>query len=286
MKNELFKMGGTITKRQESTVGLIGLIVLLGLWYLITLTGTIIPAKILPNPVDVLLSYITLFKEYNLLNNIWYSVSLNLTGYFYALIIAIPLGFIIGLFPIMRALFNRYFDALRFLPLPAASGIFIAILGLGYMMKADFLAFGIIIYILPVVVQRITELQNPANDKDNVYLQTIQTLGASNWQKFRYVYFPYVTQKISDDIRVLTAISWTYIVIAEQLNKEGGIGAMISTLSRQSQTACVFALLVLIIGIGVGQDAIFKKADVLLFPSKYNKKPFSCNKLTKLFLKS
>lgn len=144
------------------------------------------------------------------------------------------------------------------------SGIFIAAIGIGFDMKASFLAFGIIIYILPVV----SELQNPANDKDYVYLQTISTLGATNWQKFRYVYFPYVMQRVSTDVINLTAISYTYIVIAETLNKEGGIGALINIMSRQSRTAEVYALLFLIIAIGILQDVLLKKLD---FPSKYNK---------------
>lgn len=285
MKNELLKMGGEISKRTEIIVGIVGFVVLMCLWYLITLNGSIVPSKILPNPVDVIQSYPSLISDSDLFGNMWYTIKLNLLGYFYALIIAIPLGFLIGLFPLTKALFNKYIDALRYLPLPAISGIFIAMLGLGFDMKASFLSFGILIYILPVIVQRINELQNPANDKDYVYIQTIKTLGATGWQKFRYVYWPYVTQKISTDIINLTAISYTYIVIAEVLNKDGGIGALINTMSRQSRTAEMYALLFLIIFIGVCQDIILRKADTILFPSKYNKKGINWNWLTKLIYK-
>lgn len=285
MKNELLKMGGEISKRTEIIVGIVGFIVLMCLWYLITINDNIVPSKILPNPVDVIKSYPSLISDSDLFGNMWYTIKLNLLGYCYALIIAVPLGFIIGLFPITKALFNKYIDALRYLPLPAISGIFIAMLGLGFDMKASFLAFGILIYILPVIVQRINELQNPANDKDYVYLQIIKTLGTSSWQKFRYVYWPYITQKISTDIINLTAISYTYIVIAEVLNKDGGIGALINTMSRQSRTAEMYALLFLIIFIGVCQDIILRKADTILFPSKYNKKSINWNWLTKLIYK-
>lgn len=276
--NNLFKMGGTISKKTSLIVSIVGFTILMLIWYLITRTGEIIPQSILPNPVNVILSYGDLFKA-DLLGNAWYSIKLNIYGYVIALLIAIPVGFIIGLFPIARSLFSQYIDAIRFLPIPAISGLFIAWFGIGLQMKVDFLAFGILIYILPVVVQRITELQNPANDKDNVLLQTAKTLGASNWQLFRYVYLPYVTSKISDDIRVLTAISWTYIVIVELLNKEGGIGSMIYTLSRQSRTAEVFAILFLIIIIGIAQDFLFRKLDVLLFPFKHNKPKMNLKKL-------
>lgn len=268
---DLFKMGGTITRRQSMATGIIGAIVLLLLWYLVTMSGQIIRPQILPNPVNVLKAYPDLVSNSALFTNTWYTIKLNLMGYFYALIIAIPLGLFVGLFPVTKALFSRYFDALRYLPIPAVSGIFIAAIGIGFDMKASFLAFGIIIYILPVVVQRISELQNPANDKDYVYLQTISTLGATNWQKFRYVYFPYVMQRVSTDVINLTAISYTYIVIAETLNKEGGIGALINIMSRQSRTAEVYALLFLIIAIGILQDVLLRKLDVVLFPSKYNK---------------
>ena len=105
---ELFKMGGTISKKSEIVVGGIGLIFLLIVWYLVTKNG-LIPTKILPNPVDVVKSYGVLITELDLFKNVWYSISLNLLGYFYALLIAIPLGFVIGLYPVTNALFSKYF---------------------------------------------------------------------------------------------------------------------------------------------------------------------------------
>ncbi len=269
--NELFKMGGSVSKMTSTIISLIGLVILLALWYFLTFSGEIIPNKILPNPVNVIKSYRALYLDYDLLTNVWYSVKLNIYGYVVAIVLALPIGFVIGMFPIARSLFSQYIDAVRFLPLTAITGIFIAWFGIAFDMKVYFLSFGILIYLLPIIVQRINDLQNPSNNKDFVYLQTITTLGATNWQKFRHVYFPYVTHKISEDIRVITAISWTYIIVAELLNKEGGIGAMIYTLGRQSRTPEVFALLFMIILIGFMQDRLFKYLDILLFPSKYDK---------------
>jgi NitT/TauT family transport system permease protein len=75
--------------------------------------------------------------------------------------------------------------------------------------------------------------------------------------------------RVSDDIRVLTAISWTYIIVAEMINKNGGIGAMIFTAARQSRLDKVFAILILIIIIGFIQDKIFHWLDRKLFPHKH-----------------
>lgn len=265
MKN-LLQFGGTISKKQSTVVTIIGAIVLLLLWYLVTYSGEIINQKILPNPIDVVKSIPGLISRYDVFGNIAYTVGLNLSGYFFALVIAIPLGFLIGIYPLPSALFKPYFEALRYLPLPTVSGIFIAIFGLGFGMKAKFLAFGILIFTLPSVIQKVTDLQNPKNEKDHVYIQTAKTLGMTNWQMFRYVYWPYVMDKVYGDIRSLVAISYTYVVIAEALNKEGGIGSMISTFTRQSRTPEIYALLFVIIMIGLLQDYAFKKMEPVIFP--------------------
>jgi NitT/TauT family transport system permease protein len=265
---DLIEFGGKISKKKEIASGLIGAIVLIILWQLITtINGGIISPKILPSPVNVLKSIPDLV-EIGLFKEMWYTISLNLTGYVYAIIIAIPAGFLIGIYPLPRALFRKYIEAIRYLPLPATSGIFIAALGLGFDMKASFLAFGILIYILPVVTQRVLELQDPTNEKDNIYIQTGKTIGMTNWQQFRYIYWPYVMGKVYSDIRSLVAISYTYVTIAESLNKEGGIGAMISTLGRQSRTPEIYALLFIIILIGICQDYGCKKLEPVLFPYK------------------
>jgi len=76
---------------------------------------------------------------------------------------------------------------------------------------------------------------------------------------------------LMDDIRVLTAISWTYIIIAELLNRQGGIGSLMYIKARQGQIEKVFASLIVIIIIGFLQDQIFVFIDKRLFPHKYAK---------------
>lgn len=283
MFKNLFKMGGdsSFNKLSLLLITIIGFSVIIGIWYLVTYLQ-IIPTKVLPNPIDVIGSYGRLITEYNMFGNAWYSIKLNFMSYFYAIIIALPLGFFIALYPINNILIGKYINSVRYLPIPAMSGIFIALFGLTFGMKVSFLTFALLIYILPAVANKVNDLQNPNNDKDFVYLQTMRTLGASNWQKFRYAYFPYVTQNISNEIINLTGISWSYVVICELLYKDGsisGVGAMINNMMRQSYVPEAYALLFLVIIIGFGQDYLLKGLDKVLFPSKYNKKPFRISNL-------
>lgn len=202
-----------------------------------------------------------MFYRDKLMPNIFKSIKLNVYGYIFAIVISLVVGFLIGLLPIFRGLFSRILDAGRFIPLTAVTGIFILWFGIGNEMKVIFLAFGILVYLIPVVVQRIDEVQS-------VYLHTVYTLGASAWQTVRSVYIPYVMSKLIDDVRVLTAISWTYITIAEMLNKSGGIGELIWEAKRQSRIDKAFAVLLIIIIIGILQDRLFVFLNQIFFPHK------------------
>jgi NitT/TauT family transport system permease protein len=307
----MFKLRGNLSTSQRVILGIVGLVIFVVAWWLLAeilavkrpiVDGYItrIPSEaeaaeqginldsllredslrfenattfkkvypILPTPVQVVKAFPELVSSKNLLSNTWISIWRNLQGYFWAVFISIPIGFVIGLFPIFNGLFSKQVDALRYLPLTALVGIFITWFGIGESMKISFLAFGIIVYLLPTVIQRIKEV-------DDVYLKTVFTLGASDWQTIRSVYFPSVMAKLMDDIRVLTAISWTYIIIAELLNKEGGIGALIYDAGRRGQIPDVFAILIIIIIIGFLQDRIFVYLDKRLFPHKYLKRRVS-----------
>jgi NitT/TauT family transport system permease protein len=216
----------------------------------------------LPSPKQVLLSIPVMYRKDDLIANVFKSIKLNVLGYLIAIFVSVIIGFTIGLIPLLRGLFNRIVDASRFIPLAAVTGIFILWLGIGNEMKVSFLAFGILVYLIPVVVQRIDEVQS-------VYLHTVFTLGASAWQTVKSVYFPYVLSKLIDDIRVLTAISWTYITIVEMLNKSGGIGQLIWEAKRQSAIDKAFAVLLIIVAIGILQDKLFVSLDKVLFPYKH-----------------
>ncbi len=305
----LFKLRGKLDSSQSLILGIVGFIILIAVWWILaevfsiekrvlknfdtrmesTLGMDSVRAKVyldslakadelaydnstetekvyplLPPPLEVLKSFPSLYQNDELLSNTWISIWRNIKGYFWAVFICVPIGFLIGLLPIFRGLFSKQVDALRYLPLTALTGLFIIWFGIGEKMKVAFLAFGIIVYLLPVVVQRVDEVKD-------VYLKTVFTLGATDWQTIRTVYLPSVMSKLMDDIRVLTAISWTYIIIAELLNREGGIGSLIYIKARQGQIAKVFAILIVIIIVGFFQDRIFTYLDKRLFPHKYHK---------------
>ncbi len=252
------------TPAQRLLFGILGAAFTLAIWILATSGENPLFPAALPSPFKVIASFPELITQNELFKNLGFSIGLNLSGYLEAIIITIPVGFIIGLFKFTRWGFQQQVDSFRYVPLTALTIVFIVLFGAtGAPMKIHFLAFGILIYLLPVMVQRIDEV-------NDVYLKTVHTLGATDWQTVKTVYFPSVLSRLSDDIRVLTAISWTYIIVAETMASQGGIGALIwSAGFRQGRFDKVFALLLIIMLVGVIQDKIFQWLDRLFFPYKY-----------------
>jgi NitT/TauT family transport system permease protein len=303
----MFKLQGELSKTQSIILGIAGFVFLILVWWLIAETrserlpvyeAVVFPEStlgaddkmlamldslqqldstraanatayelrypIIPRPDKVIKIIPEMIKQDHLFSNTLLSLWRNIQGYIWAILIAVPFGFLLGLLPFFKGLFSRPVDALRFLPLTALTGVFMLAFGTQEEMKVTFLAFGIFVYLLPVVVQRVREVSD-------VYLKTTFTLGASDWQTIRTVYLPSVMSRLVEDIRVLTAISWTYIIIAELLNKEGGIGALMYTSGRQGLSEKVFAGLFVIILVGFMQDYVFSFIQKRLFPYKHFK---------------
>lgn len=271
---ELFRLGGkTDYGKLTPLISSFGVILIFFFWWLESTLGWI-PSKIFPGPVEVIKAFGTLISDYSLGANTWFSVKMNLLAYVWAIGISIPVGLIIAMYPFPNLCIGKYINAIRFLPLPATTALFISAGGLTYGTKLMFLVVALVIFILPEVCNRVNTLQNN-HGSDFIYLETIKTLGASPWQKFRWVYWPYVTSGVSGSIRSLAALSWSYVTISELIYKDGevnGIGALISTSFRQAHIPEAWAGLFLIIIIGVIQDWVFKKIEEILFPYLYNKK--------------
>jgi len=254
-------MGFMNNSKYQWQLQLAGWVILFALWFLVTNLG-LINNHVMPTPQKTWAAFTDMLSNDNLGANILFSLRINIVGYVKCIFAALVVGFAIGLSPQVRKMFSQQVNALRFVPITALMGIFIAISGLTIVTKINFLAFGIWVYLVPVVVQRIDEV-------NTVHLQMMKTLGATFWQTVRYVTWRSVIARLSDDIRILVGISWTYIIVAELAGIQGGLGSLIFLGERQSNVGKVYAVIFIIVAIGIIQDAVFKLIDRLLFKFKY-----------------
>jgi len=262
---DLFAIRGEISRKTDVFIFLLGIVVMILIWQVLTSFGLVHPG-ILPPPGSVLTSFVKMHFEEALVRNAVYSIKLNVLGVLEASIMAIPLGMIIGMFSVARSFASRHMDAIRFLPMTALTGLFIGWFGIDDNMKIQFLAFAIFFYLLPMIVARVDEV-------NDIYLQTMHTLGATKWQTVRHVFIPYVLPLSIRDIRLTSAISWTYIVAAEMVNaSSGGIGAVAFMAGRVGKVANAFCAIFVIIFIGVASDWILTRLEKKVCKFKYANK--------------
>jgi ABC-type nitrate/sulfonate/bicarbonate transport system permease component len=166
-----------------------------------------------------------------------------------------------GTFPPLKHFFSPILEPLRFLPISALVPLTIVWFGIEETQKITFLFMGTVVYLLPLVVEAVEKV-------DDVYLQTATTLGASRWQIVRLVLIPASLPSIGEALRVMNGIGWTYVILAEVINAPYGLGALITVAGKRSHVDQIFALVLVILVIGVLSDQILRWINHRLFSGR------------------
>lgn len=113
--------------------------------------------------------------------------------------------------------------------------------GTNELQKVMFLAFGFHIYLLPLFVKSLEEV-------DNVYLQTGYNLGANKFQVLNNILLPIALPNIFDAMRLGFGIGWGYIILAEMVDMgEAGVGTLILTSQRRGPREDIYLVLIAIV---------------------------------------
>jgi len=246
-----------LSNHKARGLALAGLGVFLGSWAILSY-AEIIPNVILPSPTDVLKAFPMLHFEEALVRSAGWSIYRVTMGFVLSALAAIPLGLLMGTFPPVRHFFAPLFDPLRFLPISALVPLTIVWFGIEEMQKITFLFMGTFVYLLPLVVEAVESV-------DEVYLQTATTLGATKGQIVTQVLIPGSLPAIAEALRVMNGIGWTYVILAEVINARYGLGALITVAGKRSHVDQIFALVIVILVIGVVSDFLIRWINRRLF---------------------
>jgi NitT/TauT family transport system permease protein len=232
-------------------------VLVLAVWCLLTYGG-FAPPDFLPSPTETIRGTLQLFIQYDLLDAIVVSTRRIVLAFLLASALALPLGVIMGAFTPVHHLFEPIMAPLRYMPISAFIPLLILWFGIYEKQKIAFLFLGVFVYLLPVVVSAIRLVPEEL-------VQTALTLGASKWQVIRTVLVPAALPEIFDSFRVMNAISWTYVILAEAVNPEHGLGYMVELARTHQKASWSFAGLIVIGGIGLLTDQIIRTISRILF---------------------
>jgi NitT/TauT family transport system permease protein len=251
---------GRVSNQKARTIALAGIGVFFGGWAALTYGG-IVPPVILPSPTEVLRAFPALHFEEALVRSAGWSIYRVTMGFVLSALVAIPLGLLMGTFPPVKHFFAPILDPLRFLPISALVPLTIVWFGIEEKQKIAFLFLGTVVYLLPLVVEAVEGVEE-------VYLQTALTLGATRGQVVRHVLVPGSLPAIGEALRVLNGIGWTYVILAEVINARYGLGALITVAAKRSHVDQIFALVLVILVIGVVTDQVIRFLNQRLFQWK------------------
>jgi NitT/TauT family transport system permease protein len=228
-------------------------------WCILTLGDKpIVNELFLPSPIKVLQATLAMIFEHTLFPAIWASMKRIVISFLAASAVALPLGVLMGAFEPINRLMEPIMAPLRYMPISAFIPLLILWFGIGESQKIAFLFLGVFVYLLPVVVNAIRAVPEEL-------VQTSLTLGASRFQAVMTVLVPHALPDIFDSFRVMNAISWTYVILAEFVNAREGIGFMIQLAGSHLKTAQMFSGILIIGLIGLLTDALIRGLNRVLF---------------------
>jgi NitT/TauT family transport system permease protein len=249
--------------RRVIGVGAMGVVVLL--WWLAT-TGLgsedrLISPIILPSPLEVVRSFPSLLNDRALLQSIAATLKRVLIGFGLAVVIGVPLGIVAGSWRAFEAAAAPLALFGRNLPVAALIPLTILWFGIDETQKVMFIFIATVPFVFSDAVAAV------ANVPDR-YVETAQTLGASSSQIVRKVLVALALPDIYDSLRHLFGLAFGYIMLAELINAQHGLGYLLMTSQRRGMSEHIILILIIIGLLAYGIDRLLFWFQRGLFPHR------------------
>lgn len=220
------------------------------IWTLLSATAAVDP-KFLPSPRATLAAGIDMARSGELWDDTWATVQRILLGFGIAVLISVPLGVAIGTFQAAAALFEPVIGLVRYLPAAAFIPLLLIWLGIDEAPKIALIVIGTVFFNTVMTADVVRNVPRPMIDVS-------YTLGARPGEVLRKVIMPHATPGMIDAIRVNVAAAWNFVVVAELVAAQTGLGRRIIQAQRFMQTSKIFAILVVIALAGVLIDVALR----------------------------
>lgn len=230
---------------------------LLALWFIIT-RGQLIDPVFLPSPGATTQSFVSLLSGRFLVEHFGPSILRVGLAFLISVAVAFPLGVASGqVAPIARFVqplcgFTRYLPVAAFVPLC------ILWFGIDHEQKIAVIVAGVVFQLTLLI----------AADTASVPIELVETgrtFGFSRFQIVRRIVLPWSMPAIWDDLRISAGWAWSYLVLAELVAGNRGVGYFIVQSQRYLETDRVFAGILFVGILGALTDYAFRFSRQKLF---------------------
>ncbi|MBN8917067.1 MAG: ABC transporter permease [Rhizobiales bacterium] len=176
-----------------------------------------------------------------------------------ATIVALVIGVLVGMLPLVRALLAPFVAMVSMVPPLALLPILFIVMGLGEESKIALITIGITPYLVRDLAMRVEELPREQMIK-------AQTLGASTWQMMVRVVLPQILPRLMDGLRLSLGPAFLFLIAAEAIASDSGLGYRIFLVRRYLAMDVILPYVAWITLIAVAMDFGLARARRALFP--------------------
>lgn len=248
--SEVLKFRGKSSVKTDLFLGTLTAVSLLLIWELVAYTGLIAP-QFLPAPSKVLAAMWSMMLNQNLLWHAWVSCLRVLLAFSIAAIMAVPIGILMSSYRVVGASLEPTIDFIRYLPVPALVPISIIWFGVGETTKIFLLWLGTFFQLVLLVADDMRRVPQE-------YVEVAFTLGGKPRNILVDVGLRAMGPTLLDNLRITLGWCWTYLVLAEIVAADSGLGFVIWSARRYVKTPEVLAGVVVIGLIGLVTDQLLR----------------------------
>ncbi|MFT3673807.1 ABC transporter permease [Aestuariivirga sp.] len=223
---------------------------LLLLWELVARAGLVAP-QFLPAPSAVISAMWTMSTQQSLLWHAMVSTFRVLLAFAIAAAMAIPIGILMSSYRVVGASLEPTIDFIRYLPVPALVPLSIIWFGVGETTKIFLLWLGTFFQLVLLVADDMRRVPHE-------YVEVAFTLGAKPRNVLTDVALRAMGPTLVDNLRITLGWCWTYLVLAEIVAADSGLGFVIWSARRYVKTPEVMAGVVVIGIIGLVTDQLLR----------------------------
>ena len=237
------------------TLGPFGLLLLV--WWSVTALQLIDPV-FLPPPGRTFRSFLRLLSPEFVSQSLAPSSFRIAAAFLLSILIAAPVGIASSQIPLVARLVTPLFAFTRYLPVAAFVPLCILWFGIDDPQKIAVIVIGVMFQLTLLFAADTASVPGEL-------VETGRTLGLTRFQILRRIVLPWSMPAIWDDLRISAGWAWSYLVLAELVAGNKGIGYFIVQSQRYLETDRVFAAILFVGLLGALTDFAFRFSKTRLF---------------------
>jgi NitT/TauT family transport system permease protein len=202
----------------------------------------------------VLDRFIALAQDGQLFEDMFASLRRVLIGFALGSIIAVPVGFLMGWYPIARGFIDPWVQFFRVIPRLAIIPLAIVTLGIDEKPK-------IFVIFLAAFLSSVVSTYQGVVSVDKTFINAARVLGAKDGTIFTRVIIPASTPFILVGFRIGLGSAWATVVAAELIAAQSGLGFRMQQAQLYYELPTIFVSLIAIGVLGLAMDRLVVLAE-------------------------